>query len=76
MGEMADFLTDEFDLWGADNDGYIQVTAQHFMGMSDNELRRDTAMARTEKIKSIRRQPSPLSPKQRWCLADWIAKQK
>jgi hypothetical protein len=46
---------------------------EDYMSLTDDELREGTARARSEKIKGIRRWPSPLSEKQRWCLAFWIA---
>lgn len=66
MGDMADMMA---DAWDYDD----SLTAADYLGMSDNELRAATSMVRSAKLKSIRAWPHPLSEKQRYCLAAWLA---
>lgn len=68
MGDMADMYDYE-----------MPDTAADFMALCDAELVRMTEEACSDKIKSIRQASldgRPLSKKQRWCLAFWIAGEK
>ena len=70
MGEMADEM---LALYGyPDDDG--PPRPEDYLDMTDANLRSATAASRSAKIKSIREWPDALSPKQRYCLAAWIAK--
>jgi len=68
MGDAADLVLEaaEGEYW-ADYE-----EKQHLFNLSDQELIKLTAGARTEKIKSIRRYSRPLTDKQKWCLVFWI----
>jgi hypothetical protein len=69
MGEFADDLLGRY--------GYPPDDApspEDYLDMTDAELRAATAACRTAKLKSIRAWPHALSAKQRYCLADWLAK--
>jgi hypothetical protein len=51
----------------------------HYHDLSDEELFKQTSHTRTEKLKSIRgfyKKKGYLSPKQRYCLACWLADNK
>jgi hypothetical protein len=68
MSDMADFVNDQ----GRDDMGPTE--AEDYLDMTDDELRKETAACRSAKLKSIRAWPHPLSDKQRYCLAAWVAK--
>lgn len=87
MGEMADYHGEiEYDhewdgdeeAWSAGTDGGNPFEPDDAVSLifqlSDDELRRMSADATHHKIVGIREWPRELSPKQRWCLAFWIAK--
>ena len=63
------------DIFNDEYDGYEREYQDpyDYLDLSDDELRKLSSRARNEKIKGIRRWPSPLSPKQRYCLAVWIS---
>lgn len=66
-----DWLPFPYDL-----DGPEYPEPEDYLDMSDEKLYSETAMARTEKLKSIRKYYKThnyLSDKQRWCLAKWLA---
>lgn len=67
MGEMADFINEQ----GRDDMGPPE--AEDYLDMTDDELRKGTALCRSAKLKSIRAWPHTLSVKQRYCLAAWLA---
>lgn len=69
MGEQVDYLLDDLGYSNADG----PPEPEDYLGMSDDELRKATALCRTKKLKSIRSWPHALSPKQRYCLAAWLA---
>lgn len=69
MGDMADMLNDDY----GDRDNMGMPEPEDFLDMTDDDLRKETAMCRSAKLKSIRAWPHPLSPKQRYCLAAWLA---
>jgi hypothetical protein len=69
MGEIADDLLERY--------GYPPDDApspDDYLDMTDAELRAATSACRTAKLKSIRAWPHALSTKQRYCLAEWLAK--
>lgn len=68
MGDMAELYDWDFS---DGEDG--PPSPEDYLYMSDDELRRETAACRLTKLKSIRSWPRPLSPKQRYCLAAWLA---
>ncbi len=70
MGEIADYIFDQFVCHPEDG----PPSPEDYLDMTDNELRKETSMCRSEKLKSIRRWPHELSEKQRYCLAAWLAK--
>lgn len=63
--EIADYLMQCFEEGPPEPEDYLDMT--------DDELRKETAMCRSAKLKSIRVWPHALSPKQRYCLAVWLA---
>ena len=67
---MAEWITDNYS-WS--DEFYSDFEPEDFLHLTDDELKIKTSLARTEKIKSIRRYTKPLSEKQRWCLAKWIS---
>ena len=70
MGEIADMMLERY---GEDHDSMAQRKPEDYLSLSDEDLRKGTAGSRNEKIKGIRTWPMPLSKKQRYCLAAWLA---
>jgi hypothetical protein len=69
MGEIADDMTERYGYPNEDG----PPEPEDYLDMTDEELRKATAMCRSGKLKSIRAWPHALSPKQRYCLAAWLA---
>lgn len=72
MGDLADWAFDEAIRQEAEFDQDLDAWLEE----TDAVLRRETAAARSEKIKGIRSWPRPLSEKQRYCLARWIVENR
>lgn len=69
-----DWIPDFWNYPGYDLDCPV---AEDYLNLSDKELFDATSLTRTEKLKSIRqffKTRGFLSEKQRYCLADWLAK--
>ncbi len=69
MGEIADDMLERYGYPNEDG----PPEPEDYLYMTDSELRKATAQCRSEKLKSIRKWPGVLSPKQRYCLAVWLA---
>ena len=70
MGELADYTLEQFD-YGRDDMGPSEP--EDYLHLTDEELKKETKQARTEKIKGISNFEKKLSDKQRFCLAAWLA---
>ncbi len=71
MFEYPECVLDDLD-FGPD-DGMGRTDPGEYLTLSDDELRKECANAKSEKIVGIRNWPHKLSEKQRWCLAMWAA---
>ncbi len=69
MGEIADEMIERYGYPNEDG----PPEPEDYLDMTDDELRKATAKCRNAKLVSIRNWPSELSPKQRYCLAAWLA---
>lgn len=69
MGEIADDIIERYGYPPEDG----PPRAEDYLDMTDKELIAASSMCRSKKLKSIRKWPKPLSQKQRYCLAAWIA---
>jgi hypothetical protein len=67
MGEMTDFINQYDD---------ERLEPEDYLNLTDDELKRITSGCRSKKLKGIRKWPNPLSDKQRYCLAAWIAEKE
>jgi len=68
MGDMADYYLESY---GDSDEDFPEP--KDYLYMTDDELRKATSTCKSAKLQSIRKWPSPLSPKQRYCLAAWLA---
>jgi len=70
MGDAADLV-----LEAAEGEFFADYDdKQYLFNLPDSELIERTAMARSEKIRSIRKYRGALTTKQKWCLVFWIIK--
>lgn len=69
MGEMADLLNEQHGY--PNEDGLPEP--EDYLDLSDGELKKLTSGTRDPKLMSIRRCSYPLTVKQRYCLAVWLA---
>lgn len=68
MGDIADWVNEQ------ERDESGPPEAEDFLDLSDDELKRESSGTRSPKLKGIRKWPNPLTPKQRYALAAWLAK--
>ncbi len=68
MGDVADMILDDALSLPSE-----YPVPEDYLGMTDDELRAATSSTRTRKLVGIRKWLSPLSAKQRYCLACWLA---
>jgi len=72
VGDVADDMIDQMFTQEFVSERMYSMP-EDYLKYPDSELRAETTLARSKKIKNIRRWSSSLSEKQRWCLAEWAS---